>query len=499
VVPTPTTESTYGGQAQEQMGCSVRPHAAGQQWFLRRPLVPEQTYSQPKDFDAIWTRLAWIFDIIAMAGTGAIVLAADVKSAYRNMPLKVQDLHLFVRKLVTEAFGIEFFMDLKAPFGWINSYWLWESIGAIITYALKKRGIRWVVQFADNWFIVIAGIGPNKSLRDEAEASRQSKIFYALMHSIGMPMHEQQISDPEITILGAIVNPRAQTAKLKPERLELINTMLSEWVKLETVTVKKLEQLTGLWLYVAGFFKLGLPDLVHFFALRTKGQKTAARLNKSTSNTYVKLSKEVKESLRFWQSYFSVWDGSCTISLSHGPCAKWDDYWYCDAACTPEAWGAGAWSTSLRQFMAIKWSNDEQEAARRKTASSSAFIEALALVKATRAFGPQCQGKNIVILVDAQDLSIAFQKGYAKDPALHEQIVLARTCALTWNLSLSCIQIPGARNKLADALSRGKLQRAKCLAMQDHGPGPWIQAPALADQPSCSQALSAKPRAKPSL
>jgi hypothetical protein len=240
---------------------------------------------------------------------------------------------------------------------------------------------------------------------------------------------------------------------------------------------------------VAGFFKLGLPDLVHFYALRTKGQKIAARLNKSTSSTFVKLSKEVKESLRFWQAYFTAWDGSCKITLSHGPCAKWDDYWWCDAANTKDGWGAGAWSANLRQFMAVKWSTEEKEAAMRKTASSSSFLEGMAMVKTIRSFGPQSMNKSIVIMVDAQDLAIAFQKGYTREPALHSQIVLARTCALTWNLSLSCIQIPGGRNKLADALSRGKLQQAKCLAEQAHGPGLWTQAPAMAVQPSSFQAL----------
>jgi hypothetical protein len=125
----------------------------------------------------------------------------------------------------------------------------------------------------------------------------------------------------------------------------------------------------------------------------------------------------------------------------------------------------------------------------RKTAFSSSFLEGMAMVKTIRSFGPQSMNKSIVIMVDAQDLAIAFQKGYTREPALHSQIVLARTCALTWNLSLSCIQIPGGRNKLADALSRGKLQQAKCLAEQAHGPGPWTKAPAMAVQPSSFQAL----------
>jgi hypothetical protein len=437
----------------------------------------------------LWTRANWILDMVAWGGKGTAIIAADIMSAYRNLPLHLKDMHLFVRKLTTKEFGTEFFLDMKAPFGWINSYWIWESLASVISFALRKRGVPFLVRYVDNWYIIVPGLRGNSHLRDEAEITRQSNIFYQLMEELDMPVHEQQVSKPEATVLGIIVNPSTASAKLKPERMVLIRALLTEWGDYSTVSVKKLEQITGLFYYVAGLFTLGKPDLVHFFKLRTKGQKTAERLKRSASEVSVTLSKQVKASLQFWKTFFFAWDGCFKLSIPHGPCAKWGDIWYCDASDVAPAWGVGAFSSELGQFVSLQWSADERSSAMRAITTSSAHLEAMAIVKALRSFGPQSTNRSVALVVDADDVAVAFQKGYAKNPELHEQIILARRCALFWNISLSCIQVSRTKNSIADALARGLVDKARCLARKQFGPGPWIRAPPPEPQPSAWQAL----------
>jgi hypothetical protein len=62
-------------------------------------------------------------DMMAWLGSDGTISLKDVPKCFRTIKNNPALLHLFVYKLVTKAFGTEFWTDLANPFGWIASEW----------------------------------------------------------------------------------------------------------------------------------------------------------------------------------------------------------------------------------------------------------------------------------------------------------------------------------------------------------------------------------------
>jgi hypothetical protein len=100
--------------------------------------------------DHLRDTLAWLF---LCFGPGIVAWTADIPSCFRLNHLCAVLLSLFVYKVVTVAFGVEWFVDLATPFGWSPAEWGWQCMLALIMWAFRKKGLGDMVSYVDNFFL----------------------------------------------------------------------------------------------------------------------------------------------------------------------------------------------------------------------------------------------------------------------------------------------------------------------------------------------------------
>ena len=70
--------------------------------------------------------------LYARYGPGVSAWTADVPSAFRLNHVSSSLLFLFVYRVISEEYGVEYFQDLTSPFGWAPSEWGWQVALALV-------------------------------------------------------------------------------------------------------------------------------------------------------------------------------------------------------------------------------------------------------------------------------------------------------------------------------------------------------------------------------
>jgi hypothetical protein len=139
--------------------------------------------------DHLRDTLAWLF---LCFGPGIVAWTADIPSCFRLNHLCAVLLSLFVYKVVTVAFGVEWFVDLATPFGWSPAEWGWQCMLALIMWAFRKQGLDDMVSYVDNFFYLMHPKGQQRDMKATFAA------IEAVFTLLNIPLHEQMHGDVQI-------------------------------------------------------------------------------------------------------------------------------------------------------------------------------------------------------------------------------------------------------------------------------------------------------------
>jgi hypothetical protein len=399
----------------------------------------------------LWFSFAMICSIIASLGRNTIVIAADVKAAYTILPLKISELHLFVRKI-----GNLFFVNRCNPFGWRDAYWNFESIAGVSIWALYLADLSFVCNFVDNFFCFVpptrAG-GP-----DWISARRQRSLFFGTFRRLGLPMHEQQFDIEGITCLGWILSPNILSSLILVARRQQICGILKRWTVADTsISLTEIRSVTGILFFVSNGFFLGRATIAALFKLKAATEAIAARTHRPPHKVKAKLSHQAASAIRFWFIHFSRWDGSRPLAVIPGPGSTWSQIWRGDAS---TEFGLGAVNDTTGSFFSLKWLVQERADAMRNEKESSSFLEALCCLYQLRFWGQSARGNSILLECDCRPAVQAISKGYSPEEHLNEVANDFHHLVAFHSISLCIRHIPRTKNKIPDLLSRGP----ECLA-----------------------------------
>lgn len=402
----------------------------------------------------LWMTFERVLAAVADCGRNTIIVAADVKSAYRLNRNQLQDLHLHVHKLDSPNHGQEFFVDLCNPFGFKNSYWNWESLAGVVKWRLLRGGLRSVCNFVDNFFLLVPPCGDGSP--DTAGALLTQKKFLQTMEALGLPMHEHQVGTSGITCLGWIIDTTEWTFRCPPPRLQLVTNLLQRWAAKSTCSLKELRSITGLFYFISAGFSAGRADLAHFFKLKAKGEATARRLKKSPASVFLKLSPQVAASLEFWHSFFPSWDGAALIQASPSPLSSWDSIWRSDGS---TSWGMGATNSRRCEYISSPWTPAEMAASARKERESAPFLETLAALITVQTWAPGARGRLVLFELDCLPAQQALSAGYSAAPGMPQLLRALRLVLIAHSCTVIFRHIPRDLNTVADAFSTGAVQK----------------------------------------
>ena len=352
-------------------------------------------------------------------GRGSYMAKADIKSAYRIVPIHPDYHHLLGFK-----WRDNFYYDKYLPMGLAESCAIFESISDAFAYIMGKFGIKHIVKILDDFLI----LAPTK---DECDLAL--KKFKFIANELGIPLASEKTSleaSKQITFLGILLDTDNMSAALPPDKLKRYAKDIRTLLETGTSSVRKLLQLIGKLHFATSVVPIGKP-----FLRRLIDASSGRKLESA-----VHISNEMSQDLQLWLSFLNDYNGITLIRLNPS-CTNQEINLYTDASDLGFAgslgphWIQGRWTD--------KWKG-----------LNIAVRELYPIVVLIGMFAHKLRNHAIVFNCDNQAIVACINKQSSRSPSI---MALLRPLILTLmlnNINFKAVYIRSELNTLADTLSR---------------------------------------------
>ena len=327
-----------------------------------------------------YTSLDHLAALVVSEGRGAFLVKADIKEAYRMVPVHPEDQHLL--GVLWE--GI-IYIDKMLPFGLRSAPIIFSALADAVQWILTNKGIRKGLHYLDN-FILVA--------RNLQLALRQKEALLAVFRNLDIPIEVSKLEGPStcLTFLGIEVDRVSFQLCLPKGKLASLKDSLSGMVEPRTITKKDLQSLTDLLQFATRVVRPGRPFLRRLYAMQDIG---------SHPNHFIRLNLPARADIMWWHIFMEEWNG-VSLLWDLGLQAP-DIQVYTDASGN---WGCGV-------FLDPKWFHLEWSS--RLHPLSIAVKEMCPVVLAAATFGQEWKGKVVQFVVDNEAVVEVIKATYSKE------------------------------------------------------------------------------------
>jgi hypothetical protein len=405
---------------------------------------------------------------IALLGKNTVLVAFDVKKAYRTLPLHVSVLFHFLRRLPLPDRTVLWFVDLVSVFGAKMAWRSWEMVGGLISFVLELQGFK-NFRFVDNYFVLVP------PLDGEADLQRASGVLESCKRVVG----DLTVSgDPDAVLhdfqAGTSTEElgwRVDTAKMEfsetPKRRLAVSALLDPLASKAAspadfyIDSATLDSLVGVMIFLSVAFSVARPGIADLIRLRkTQSNFTVAR----RKTKRFRVGKRVRHVLMLWKSEYSLWNGTAPIFPRFGPATPFFSRLRTDGATTG---GGGAvlvlgGAEPVPTFLAliVEWTPASIEAARRKKALSAPYLELLAVYASLLFFAARLRGSAVLLEGDCKPAIQALNGGYSPEPHLAPLLDKIYSLLIRNHISTRFVHISRDFNMTADRLSMNSQEEA---------------------------------------
>ncbi len=378
----------------------------------------------------VYTSVDDVIRRVLRLGEGALIAKADVKAAYRNIPVHPRD-----RWLLGMRWEGETYVDGTLPFGLRSAPLLFTAVGDAIEWVATRKGAKWLRHYIDD-FVSVGRRGTN-------ECAEAMSIFKRTCQWLGMPLDERKEEGPSevLTFLGLEIDTLKMEVRLPQEKLREMRGILKRWRGMKSCRRRDLESIVG--------------SLNHACRAVRPGRAFKRRLQDLMTTVIrddrrVRLNWEARADIEWWYQFGLDWNGTAlmrAVATEEEP----QEVVLSDAS---GGWGCGA--TWKDKWFQIKWS----EAIGAKDWNIMPK-ELLPIVVAAVVWGKYWRGSVVKARCDNMAVVASIKAGACKErKAMHLLRCLAFVEASV-PVTILAEHIKGSENVVADALSRDKLDVAR--------------------------------------
>ena len=395
---------------------------------------PGRSINDGIDPEAVTLAYTSVDEAIHLANTlgkGTLFAKIDLKSAFRQCPVRAGDWHL----LGLHWRG-QYYYDKCLPFGLRSSPFLFNTVAVALEYIIKMHlGNPSVIHYLDDFLFA----GPPGS--DECEHTLIGAE--SLCDHLGVETKRAKRTSPTtcITFLGIELDTVAQTARVPPAKLSLLMEELSTFRDRRKCTKRELLSLIGKLAFAAKVIPAG-----RIFLRRLIDASTTVPL----LHHQLRVSAGIRADIDWWLEFATDWNGTAFF-LDHEWLPSPQFQLHTDASqlgygCSWQGhWLYGLWDKK-QLHQDIQWK------------------ELFAVLLAATAWGAQWSRKRILIHCDNHAVVDVWRSGTTKHKALMRLIRSLFFTAAKHNFTVLLKHIPGVDNSIADSLSRSQLHRFHLLA-----------------------------------
>ena len=411
--------------------CGVVPkgHNTGK-WRLITNLSYPDGGSVNDGIDTEWSSLAYttvdrVAETAVSLGRGALLAKVDIESAYRLIPVHPCD-----RPLQAVCWQGQVFVDPMLPFGLRSAPKIFTAVADALHWFLLRRGIEHVQHYLDDFIIMSFPDSPQ--CRDELETLLQ------VFRELGVPVAIHKTEGPStcLVFLGIEIDTISGELRLPQDKLQRLQSLLSQWGDKRACSRKELESLIGMLNHACKVVRPGQSFLRRMIDLLHSGYVSLA-----CNSAPIRLNAGFRADLAWWTCFLREWNGS---SYLPPPPLLPEFSMASDAS---GRWGCGAWFRS--SWIQLPWHGDT-------FALPIAVKEFLPILIAGVLWGRIWDGHRVRCLCDNQTVVACLRSRTSRDKGLMHLLRNLLFLEARFRFHVVPEYLDTHANHLADDLSRDR-------------------------------------------
>ena len=368
----------------------------------------------PERSSLSYTSVDHLTSMILLEGQGSFMVKADIKEAYRMVPIHPQD-----QPLLGIMWEDSVYIDKTLPFG------LRSAPKIFLQLQTQSNGKKELETSSITWTTIIVA-------KEKDEADYQKSQLVASFSELGVPIEPSKLEGPSqcLSFLGKEVDTVTLQLRLPQEKVLKLREKLQSCIHSRSLTKRDLQNLVGMLQFATKVVRPGRPFLRHLYAMQQIGK---------LPSHYIRLNAPARADILWWYFFMDRWNGiSMLWSLKRQSA---DLSVFSDAS---GVWGCGAYITS--KWFSLKWCSRLQPL-------PIAIKELIPVVLAAAIWGNHWSGKTVLFKLDNMAVVEAINASFCKDAHLMHLIQILVFFASYHSFWFYAAHIAGKHNNLADSLS----------------------------------------------
>ena len=120
--------------------------------------------------------------LILQEGKGTFLVKADLKEAYRMIPI-----HPYDQPLLGVEWEGAVFSDMALPFGLLSAPKIFSAVADALQWILVRKVVKTILHYLDDFILVVGSL---------AEANIQKEVLISICSALGVPLEPTKLEGP---------------------------------------------------------------------------------------------------------------------------------------------------------------------------------------------------------------------------------------------------------------------------------------------------------------
>ena len=360
----------------------------------------------------------------------------DLKDAYKHVPVQKADWHMLGVKWPDERGNFYYYFYKVLNFGLRSAPYLFDIFANCLQDFMTHEGASdHTVRYVDDFLTIGA---------TSAECAHSTDIMLHTCTKAGFKVQMSKVTKPHhiVEFLGIIIDGQKRELRISSDRMYEINTLLQDWAGKATCTKRQLLQLIGKLAFASRVVRMGRAFLGRLIQLSKKPKHLHHK---------VRIGSSARADIRWWTQCLATHNGITMFE------EDWSAANYLDCFTDASDWGYGA--VIANEWIAMSYTGDIAPL----KGYSINWRELHAACKALVTWAPVYRSRHILFHIDNSSVCCILNKLYTPIPEMMELVRLWCTTVEQFQIKVCVVYISTHLNTVADALSRGAIDKAKEL------------------------------------
>jgi len=369
-----------------------------------------------------------LIDKLSKLGKGALMAKADLKSAFRTLPMSPKDFHLM-------GFSHEgkFYVNVTMPMGAKISCSTYEKFSTFLHWCIQQEcDLDTLVHYIDDFLFF--------SRADTKLCALLLATFDKITELFGVPTAPEKRVTPctLIEFLGLMVDTIKQQVRVPQDKLIDIQAKIDHALGKKKLTLKEFQSLIGSLQFLCRAVAPGRP-FIRRLTFETR--------NVTKPNHRIRLNKGCKEDLRVWKTFLRDYNG-----VTFFRDVEWTNSEALKLQTDASDWGMG-------QYFNGRWAYASWKSHPKLRKGSIELREILPIASSLAMWGNDLANKKVIFQCDNISVVHALKSQSSTCPKIMAVIRFIVLQALKYNITFRAEHLKGTLNVYADQISRGKFKK----------------------------------------